>query len=108
MIKWRIELDEIIRDYPLESGDHKAAIALALLKGSARDKFQQTILILDTDNKDLPKESRKTKPVCPNHSPKILSVRTAVVQTMHQKTVGLVQRTRANLNLVKSLRTKRS
>ena len=39
-IKWRIELDEVIRDYPLESGDHKTAMALALLKGSARDKFQ--------------------------------------------------------------------
>ena len=29
-------------------------MALALLKGSARDKFQQTILTLDTDNKELP------------------------------------------------------
>ena len=39
-IKWRIELDKIIRDYPLESGDHKTAMALGLLKGSARCKGQ--------------------------------------------------------------------
>ena len=39
---------------------------------------------------------------------KDLSVRTADVRTMHQKTVGSAQRTRASLNLVKSLRTKRS
>ena len=40
-VKWRIELDDIIRDYPLKTGNHKTAMALALLKGSARDKFQQ-------------------------------------------------------------------
>ena len=62
-IKWRIELDEIIRDYPLESGAHKTAMALALLKGSARDKFQQTVLTLDTDNKELPEEERKDRKV---------------------------------------------
>ena len=63
-----------------------------------------------SDNTDSNKGNtkKKTKPVRPRHSLKILSVRTAVVQTMHQKTVGLVQRTRANLNLAKSLRTKRS
>ena len=43
-VKWRIELKEIIRDFPLETGKHKASMALALLKGSARDKFQQTLL----------------------------------------------------------------
>ena len=59
----RIELDEIIRDYPLESGDHKTAMALALLKGSARDKFQQTILTLDMDNNALPEEERKDRKV---------------------------------------------
>ena len=62
-IKWRIELGEIIRDYPLESGDHKTAMALALLKGSARDKFQQTILTLDTDNNALPEAERKDRKV---------------------------------------------
>ena len=62
-IKWRIELDEIVRDYPLKTGKHKAAMALALLKGSARDKFQQTILTLDTDNKELPKEEQKDRKV---------------------------------------------
>ena len=61
--KWRIELDEIIRDYPLESGNNKTAMALALLKGSARDKFQQTILTPDTDNKELPEEERKDRKV---------------------------------------------
>jgi hypothetical protein len=39
-VKWGIELEEIVRDYPLETGNHKASMALALLKGSARDKFQ--------------------------------------------------------------------
>ena len=48
-VKWRIELEEIIRDYPLETGEHKASMALALLKGSARDKFQQMLLTLDTE-----------------------------------------------------------
>ena len=38
-------------------------MALALLKGSARDKFQQTILILDTDNKKLPEEDQKDRNV---------------------------------------------
>ena len=62
-IKWHIELDEIIRDYPLESGDDKTAMALALLKGCTKDKFQQTILTLDTDNKELPEEERKDRKV---------------------------------------------
>ena len=62
-VKWRIELDDIIRDYPRKSGNNKTAMALALLKGSARDKFQQTILTLDTDNKELPEEERKDRNV---------------------------------------------
>ena len=62
-IKWRIELDKIIRDYPLETGEHKAAMALALLNGSARDKFQQTILTLDTENIALPEADRKDRKV---------------------------------------------
>jgi len=49
-VKWRIELEEVIRDYPLESGEQKASMALALLKGIARDKFQQTLRELDTEN----------------------------------------------------------
>jgi hypothetical protein len=49
-VKWRIELKEVIRDYPLKSGKQKASMALALLKGSARDKFQQTLCELDTEN----------------------------------------------------------
>ena len=62
-VKWRIELDDIICDYPLKTGDHKTAMALALLKGSARDKFQQTILTLDTSKKELPKEDQKDRNV---------------------------------------------
>ena len=58
-MKWRIELDEIIRDYPLETGKHKASMPLALLKGSARDKFQQTLLTLDTENTEKPEEQRQ-------------------------------------------------
>ena len=50
-VKWRIELEEVIRDYPLESGKHKLSMALALLKGSARDKYQQTWhRLVDTEN----------------------------------------------------------
>ena len=60
-VKWRIELEEIIRDFPLETGKHKASMALALLKGSARDKFQQTLLTLDTENTAKPEEQRKTR-----------------------------------------------
>ena len=60
-VKWRIELEEIIRDYPLETGEHKASMALALLKGSARDKFQQTLLTLDTENNGRPEEQKKSR-----------------------------------------------
>ncbi|KAI2499093.1 hypothetical protein MHU86_15423 [Fragilaria crotonensis] len=59
-VKWRIELEEVIRDYPLESGEQKASMALALLKGSARDKFQQTWRRLDTENVAGPARQRKT------------------------------------------------
>jgi hypothetical protein len=59
-VKWRIELEEVIRDYPLESGEQKASLALALLKGSARDKFQQTLRELDTENAARPAQQRKT------------------------------------------------
>ena len=59
-VKWRVELEEIIHDFPLETGKHKASMALALLKGSARDKFQQTLLTLDTENTAKPEEQRKT------------------------------------------------
>ena len=58
-VKWRIELEEIIRDFPLETGKHKASIALALLKGSARDKFQQTMLTLDMENTAKPEEQKR-------------------------------------------------
>ena len=59
-MKWRIELEEVICDYPLESGEQKASMALALLKGSARDKFQQMLRELDTENAARPARQRKT------------------------------------------------
>jgi hypothetical protein len=59
-VKWRIELEEVIRDYPLESGEQKTSMALALLKGTARDKFQQTWRRLDTENAASPARQRKT------------------------------------------------
>ena len=60
-MKWHIKLKEIICDYPPETGRHKASMALALLKGSAGDKFQQTLLTLDMENKQKPEEQRKTR-----------------------------------------------
>ena len=60
-VKWRIELEEMIRDFPFETGEHKSSMALALLKGSARDKFQQTLLTIDTENTAKPEEQRKTR-----------------------------------------------
>ena len=60
-VKWRIELEEIIRDFPIETGKHKASMALALLKGNARDEFQQTLLTLDTENTAKSEEQRKTR-----------------------------------------------
>jgi hypothetical protein len=59
-VKWRIELKEVISDYPLKSGKLKASMALALLKGSAREKFQQTLRELDTKNAARPARQRKT------------------------------------------------
>jgi hypothetical protein len=59
-VKWRLELEEVIRDYPLEPGEQKASMALALLKGSARDRFQQTLRELDTENAARPAQQRKT------------------------------------------------
>ena len=59
-VKWHIELKEVIRDYPLESGKQKVSMALALLKGSARDKFQQSWCRLDTENVAGPARQRKT------------------------------------------------
>ena len=60
-VKWCIELKEIIHDFPLETGKHKASMVLTLLKSSARDKFQQTrLLTLDMENTAKPEEERKT------------------------------------------------
>ena len=59
-VKWHIELEEVNCDYLLESGEQKASIALALLKRSARDKFQQTLRRLDTENAASPAQQRNT------------------------------------------------
>jgi hypothetical protein len=59
-VKWRIELKEVIRNYPLESGKQKASMALALVKSSERDKFQQTLRELDMENAARPARQRKT------------------------------------------------
>ena len=59
-VKWRIELEEIISDFPLETGKHKAPMVLALLTGRARDKFQHPLLTMDTQNAAKPEEQRKT------------------------------------------------
>jgi hypothetical protein len=60
-VKWCSELEDIIRDYPLKTGKRKASMALALLKGSARDKFQQALLTLDTENTEKPTDKRKDR-----------------------------------------------
>ena len=60
-VKWRIELEDVIRDYPLETDEHKTSMALALLKGSAGDKFQQTLWTLDTENTEKPADERKDR-----------------------------------------------
>ena len=60
-VKWRIELENVIRDYLLETGEHKASMALALLKGSARDKFQQTLWTLDTEDTEAGRREERQK-----------------------------------------------
>ena len=56
-----IELEDVIRDYPLESGKQKASMALALLlKGNARDIFQQRLRRLKMENTASPARQKKT------------------------------------------------
>jgi hypothetical protein len=62
-VKWRIDLDDVIRDLKITVGDTKSSMAMALLKDSARDKFQQTLLTLDTENAAKPVEARVDKNV---------------------------------------------
>lgn len=38
-IKWRIQMDDLVRDMQLETGRQKIVLAKALLKGNAREKF---------------------------------------------------------------------
>jgi hypothetical protein len=46
-VKWRMQLEELIRDIPLQDGTAKMKTAKALLKGEARERFQ--IISLDLE-----------------------------------------------------------
>jgi hypothetical protein len=59
-VKWRIDFEEVIRDYPHESGEQKASLAFALLSGSAKDKFQQRLCRLETEYAASPAQQKKT------------------------------------------------
>ena len=45
-IRWRIQLDELIRDKNLRTGRQKIVLAKALLKGNAREKFSNLLVDL--------------------------------------------------------------
>ena len=60
-VKWRIELEEVFRDYPINIGEKKTSMALALIKGRARENFQNVHnRLLEKDAKE-PMEARKTQ-----------------------------------------------
>ena len=42
-VKWRIELEEVICDYPLESGEQKASMALGKLQGSCKQQIPTNV-----------------------------------------------------------------
>ncbi len=46
-IRWRIQLDELIRDKNLTTGRQKSILAKALLKGEAREKFTNLLINLE-------------------------------------------------------------
>jgi len=58
-VKWCMELQEVIRDFPLTDGNQKIAMAIALLKGRAREKVQHTHirLLAENDKSNLQKDS---------------------------------------------------
>jgi hypothetical protein len=49
-IRWRIQMDELIRDMPLDSRRKKIKVAQSLLKGEARDRF--TTILTDLEMAD--------------------------------------------------------
>ena len=51
-IKWRIQMDELIRDMQLETGRQKIVLAKALLKGNAREKFINILADLAVNHED--------------------------------------------------------
>ena len=51
-IKWRIQMDELIRDMQLETGRQKIVLAKALLKGNAREKFINILADLAVNHDD--------------------------------------------------------
>ena len=52
-IRWRIQLDELIRDKNLRTGRQKIVLAKALLKGNAREKFSNLLVDLAMNEEDL-------------------------------------------------------
>jgi hypothetical protein len=52
-IKWRIQMDELIRDMQLETGRQKIVLAKALLKGNAREKFIDILTDMAVNNSDV-------------------------------------------------------
>ena len=56
-IKWRIQLDELIRDIPLKTEQGKIKITKALLKGAAREVFLTKLVDVEMDA-----ESESTDP----------------------------------------------
>ena len=46
-VKWRIAMDEAIRDIPLDDGDKKIKLAKSLLKGVARERFTMQLTNLE-------------------------------------------------------------
>ena len=46
-VKWRMQMDELIRDMPLTTGEQKVKVAKALLKGQAREYFTGILIDLE-------------------------------------------------------------
>ena len=51
-VKWRIQLEELIRDMRMEGGRQKVMLAKALLKGNAREKFTNLLADLAMSDDD--------------------------------------------------------
>ena len=51
-VKWRIQMDELIRDVPLNDGEKKIKYSKALLAGQARERFVNIVADLRHANQD--------------------------------------------------------